>query len=350
MEAVIKKTDLGVPYRPCFIHAIYRWIEQLPGPYWLLSALIVLVTGGLNHLVAWNHNVLKPYEFNWSFALTGFYLAFNLVANDFLFRVAQQSLAESRSILDVSEDEFQQILYEFIHLPAKQSAFYFFAGTVTGFVMGWVLLPTAPEMNYAFPELELTMYTLSMGLIFITLFGIFRALKLISRLLDKEIDVDIYNQSSIYAMSRYSAWLIVTVSIQVSLTFIIIPTFAETTSYFFICFLFFVYILMLAIFWLPLRGINRKMKLKKQEMLKEVNQRIKMAFNILHKKIDNQEYNEIKELREVIESLKSEKAFIESIRTWPWKPRTLTGLLSLVLLPLLGNVLIEVVTKLIFTN
>jgi hypothetical protein len=350
MKAVAKKTDFVMPFKPCLIHNIYQWIEQLPGPYWLLSLLIVVVTGGLNHIVAWNHNVLKPYEFSWPFALTGFYLAFNLVVNDFLFRTAQKSLAESRQILDVSEDEFQQILFEFLHLPAKQSALYFFAGAVTGFSMGWVLLPTAPEMNYAFPELELTMYTLSMGLIFITLFGIFRALKLISRLFDKEIDVDIYNQSSIYAMSRYSAWLIVTVSIQVSLTFIIIPTFAEITSYFFIVFLLFVYCLMLAIFWLPLRGINRKMKLKKQEMLQEVNQRIKTTFRILHTKIDKQDYLEVKELREVIESLKAEKVFIEAIKTWPWKPSTLTGLLSLVLLPLLGNVLLELITKIIFSR
>jgi hypothetical protein len=92
------------------------------------------------------------------------------------------------------------------------------------------------------------------------------------------------------------------------------------------------------------------MKMKKQSMLQEINHRIKTTFELLNTKIDKQEFLEIRDLREVVESLKSEKAYIESIRTWPWKPSTITGLLSVVLLPFVGSLLVEVVTKLLFSK
>ena len=48
------------PFRPSLIHKLFSWVEQLPGPYWLYYLSIIVVTGVLNHIVAWREGILPP--------------------------------------------------------------------------------------------------------------------------------------------------------------------------------------------------------------------------------------------------------------------------------------------------
>jgi hypothetical protein len=74
-EALEHKSPGTEPYRPSRIHQLYRWIDRLPGPYWLVYVGIVLIVGLLNHIVAWKQQVLPLGEISWPFALTAFFLA-----------------------------------------------------------------------------------------------------------------------------------------------------------------------------------------------------------------------------------------------------------------------------------
>jgi hypothetical protein len=347
VEVMEEKSPPIEPYRPSRIHKLYGWIDRLPGPYWLYYFGVILTTGLLNHIVAWNEHVLVPGEINWYFAFTAFFLAYYLFANDFLFRVARDSLVEFRPVLDATQDEYHRLVFEFTHLPARASTVVFISGTSIGLALGLYLLPIAPEMNRAFPELEVPIFSLSLGMVFLASYVVVRAFRLVSRVFDNLRTVDIYDQSSIYAMSRYSAWLVVLAAIPTYLTFVLAPALAEITLYYFLFLVAIVYVLLLAVFWLPLRGVNRRLVLEKRRLLTEVNLRIQTTFDLIHSRIDEQEFKDIVELRETIDSLKIEKEFIESIRTWPWRPGTLTGLLSAVVLPLLVNLLIDIVFKFI---
>ena len=100
------------PYRPNVIHRLFNRVERLPGPYWLYYAGIIVITGALNHIVAWRERVLAPGEISWRFAFTAFYLAYYLFTNDSMFRVARESLVEFRPILDASEEGFDRIVFQ----------------------------------------------------------------------------------------------------------------------------------------------------------------------------------------------------------------------------------------------
>ena len=45
-------------YRPSWIHKFFRWVDRLPGPYWLFYIGIVVITGLFNNIVAWYLHVL----------------------------------------------------------------------------------------------------------------------------------------------------------------------------------------------------------------------------------------------------------------------------------------------------
>jgi len=106
-------------------------------------------------------------------------------------------------------------------------------------------------------------------------------------------------------------------------------------------------IMILLVFWLPLRGANRILVLTKRRLLKDVNLRIRTNFDVLHLKMDNDNYKNIADIREMITGLQAEREDIKSISTWPWQTSTITGLLSAIVLPVLVGFLISIFDKFI---
>jgi len=340
-----EKITFVEPYKPSFIHKIYYWVDRLPGPYWLLSVVFLVVTGLLNNIVAWSAHVLPFGEIDWYYATTGLFFSYYFFANDFLLRSTKSAVSEFLTMLDADENKKRRILFEFANLPAKSTGFLFIVGAVLGLFQGIYLLPTAPEMNRAFPVLEVAMYALPIGVTFITLYLLFRTSRLIVRLFEEKTNFDIFDQTSIYAISRYSAWMIIVIAIPTYLMFILLPSWVEMAGNFSIVLI--GWLIALTIFWLPLQGVNRKLVSEKRRLLKDVNLRIRANFDLLHSKMDNHEYQNISEIREMITTLQLERDSIKSISTWPWQTGTITGLLSTMVLPLLVGLLINIVSKFI---
>lgn len=334
-------------YKPSRIHAFFSWIDRLPGPYWLYYLGIIPIAGLLNHVVAWNENALAFGEVNVFYGLTAFFLAFYLFEIDFLLRITQVTLFEFLPILDVPEAESDRILFEFTHLPARPTAIAFWLGTIIGLGLGIWIFPTALEMNNAFPELELPIFTLSFGVGYIVLYMVIRAFILINSVYGGLKSISFYDLNSLYAMSRYSAWLLIFVVLHAYLLFALNPSLVDITFYYLLFIVIGITVLVLSIFWFPVQRVNRIMVLEKNRLLKDVNLRIETTFILLHARIDEQEFKNIVELREALQSLIIEKDFIDSLRTWPWKPSTLTGLLSIVVFPLLVGLLLEIASKII---
>lgn len=334
-------------YKPSWIHAFISWIDRLPGPYWLYYLGIIPIAGLLNHIVAWNEKLLAFGEVNTYYALTAFFLAFYLFEIDFLLRVTQDTLIEFLPILDVPEGECDRIMFEFTHLPARQTAIAFWLGAIIGLGLGLMIFPTALEMNNAFPELELPIFTISFGVGYIVLYMVIRAFILINRVYAGLKSISFYDLNSLYAMSRYSAWLLIFVVLHAYLLFALNPSLVDFTFYYLLSIVTGITVIVLSIFWFPVRRVNRIMVLEKKRLLKDVNLRIETTFNLLHVRIDQQEFRNIVELRETLQSLMIEKDFIDSLRTWPWKPSTLTGLLSVVVFPLFVGLLLEIASKFI---
>jgi len=339
------------PYKPSQLHTIHHWFDRLPGPYWLYSVILMVLAGFLNHVVAWKKNALSFGEVNVYFALTAFYFCYYLFGTDFLFRAARDSLMEFRPILKVKDDQFDRILFEFTHLPALTTSIVFLLGAAIGVGLALQLLPTAPpEMNTAFPEMEITLYALTIGIAFVVLYMIPRTLRQINLLFERVEKIDIFDQNSIYAISRFSAWLIVIVTLPISLTRILAPGFT-TGANSLVSSLIGFYVVLCAVlfigFWVPLRGINRKLTLEKRRLLVDVNNQIKTMIDRVGSKIKRRVFNNFVDLKDALESLKIEKDIIEALPTAPWRAGTVTGLLTAIFVPFLVGLLINLASSLL---
>jgi hypothetical protein len=342
---VMTESIPSIFYRPSWIHRFFRWVDRLPGPYWLFYIGIMVVTGLLNHIVAWYKHVVPLGEINWYFAFTAFFFAYYLFALDINFRVAKESIVEFITKVNKTEDKNSRVLYEFTHLPARESVILFLIGAVVGIVMALYELPFAEEINHSFLLLEVTVFSFSIGVTFLTIYVLIRSARLIRRLFRSLEKVDIYDLNSIYAISKYSALYIGLVIPPTYLIFVLSPTVVEDIPYFILTLFGIGWILVFLVFWPPLRYVNQKIVSEKKQLLKDVNLRIKNTFELVHSEMDAHNYKDIGKLRDVIDSLKKEKDFIGSISSWPWKTSTLTGLLSAIVIPLLIALLSEILSK-----
>jgi hypothetical protein len=141
--------------------------------------------------------------------------------------------------------------------------------------------------------------------------------------------------------------VVVLTAVAIYLTFTLAPSITAVASYYWVAFNASAGVLALAIFWLPLRAVNRKLVAEKRRLLTDVSLRIKDMFELIHRKIDQHELKEVAELRDALEALKEERVYVESIHTWPWRPATLTAVLTAVVLPLLIGLLVEILKRLI---
>lgn len=341
-----EKSSFVEPYKPSPLHAIYRWTDSLPGPYWLFSILFLVGTGLINVIVGWIANVPKFREEYWSYAFTGFFFAYYFFASDFLLRRAKKTILEFLPKLDVDENKKRLILFEFTHLPARPSIVLYILGAILGLVLAIVTLPEAAEMNPSDPILEITVYGLSMGMIFVTLYLVLRISFLLNRLFREKVNINIFEPASLYAIARFSAWCFIAVAILTYAEYLLIPTFVGIT-WVFLSITLVHWVFALIVFWVPLQGANRHLVSEKKRLLQEVNLRISTNFDLLHSKSDKQDYQNVADIRELIASLQIEQKSIESISTWPWRAGALTGLVTAVVLPLAGSVLIDFVSKFI---
>jgi hypothetical protein len=342
-----KKLPSVQPFRPSEIHSFYRWVDRLPGPYWLYYVGIVVAAGLFDNAVAWRERVLAPGEINAYYGLTAFFIGYYLFVNDILLRVARESLIEFQPLLGIPGSERDRVVFEFTHIPAKGSTVAFVVGAGIGFVLALMQVQTAVEMNNAFPEFEVPIFSLTFGMISFSVYHVGRAFTQIKKIFDNLQTVDIFDQNSIYALSRYCGLVVVLTAVAIFLTFVLAPSLTQLASYYWVAFNASVGVLALAIFWLPLQTVNRKLVWEKRRRLKSVSLRIKDLFEAIHSSMDQHELKDIAELREALDALRAESEYIASIRTWPWRPITLTGVLTAIFLPLLIGLLREILLRLL---
>lgn len=334
-------------FRPSRIHNFFRWIDHLPGPFWLYYLAVVILLGIVNLVVAWYEKAIDPGVINWYYASTALLLGLFAIEIDFMSRFTKDLVDEFLPGLDMPDEEKELIKYHFTYLPSRPTAIIFWVGAIIGLIVGWIFFPSAIEMNQSFPLMELPIFSLTWGVMCITIFFIVRAFALTKKAYQSIEQVNIYDLTSLYAISRYPAWLLLFFIANCSVLFGLNPTLMESMLLFFLIMNALVVILIFSTFWVPMRRINRILISEKRKLLNEVIVRIDATFKILHERVDKQETSRINELRETLQSLMIEKEFIDSLRTWPWKPGTLTGLLSMLLFPLLAGIVIEIISKLI---
>jgi hypothetical protein len=332
---IMKDEVLAMPLKPSWIHRFFAWVYRLPIPAWFFYFLILFTVGAIQHLFVWWKGILEVGQFNVFLALSGIWLVEQLYYFGHLNPpIARQALDRIRPLLDLDDEGFKRLSYEFMMTPASPPLILPLLGFLFGLVFAAAVRPSSPEIHYAFSEFTFLSWGLTHAMTFVSIYAIIRQLGMANRVIKQIIRVEIYNLSSLYGLSRLTASMGVAIIVIAFLTsFILVPQHIESMLHvvFYLSFL----ILGLLVFVLPLVEINRRLREEKNRLLKIVNTHLEDAFKKVRKDFRSNELDQMPSLHVGIEVMLREKTLLESIPTWPWAPSTFRGFLAAIFLPLI---------------
>ena len=332
------------PYPPSFIHAFYAWLDRLPIPAWLFLVLLIPIVGIAQHLVAWRKGALAPGQFNFDLATAGYWLGIFLIGI-YVLKGAPKALDEYRPLLNVTEEEYARLKYKFVTIPKGPGPLLFLIGLLSGALSGFSDMAVAPAVDYAFPQLRIGIWML--GSAGTCLFGyqVIRQLRQIGAFYAMTEGIDLFNLRPLYGFSSYTAALGI-----MFFTSIALSTLDPTAYKSQVVFLFSAAIvpIILLMFYLPLSGVHRHLVSEKERLLQEANSRIASILDRIHSAaFEQQDYEGVAGMRAVYSILKEEEETVQGVRTWPWRPGTLTGLLSALFLPILLALVRDIISKIL---
>jgi flagellar basal body-associated protein FliL len=104
-------------------------------------------------------------------------------------------------------------------------------------------------------------------------------------------------------------------------------------------------ILAIAAFVLPLWFVHRRLVSEKRRRMAEINLRVESTSDRFHHALDKSEMVEAVQLNNVMNGLNIERNVVISLPTWPWRPGTLTGFLTAIVLPIILFIIQRIVVK-----
>jgi hypothetical protein len=336
-----KKGMTDTTFKPSWVDRLTQWIEALPGPSWLAYLILFFLLGFAAHLGFWVSGFQPRGSYDVKIFLNQLWAIEILFFHQVLNRDAKHALKDFRPLLDATDAEFSEIQHEFTNLPARSAIYLTLISIPVGIYFAY--LNEVPFSGEVAPVLVLA-GILNSSLTIIFCYRIIRQLRMVSRLYEKSSIIDLYSLDPVYALSSHTAKTgLIFLFIIYSNVLITVEALQISAGFYLAIFLTF---LSSAAFIVPLMGINHRLVEEKKKILQDIHQRIKMAFHNVERSFDEDSLDEISTLKTAISALESQKAYIEKIPTWPWRPSTLRGFLTAVLLPLGIWALQQVLTRL----
>lgn len=333
-------------YRPHPIHRFYAWLDRSAFPAWLFYLLLLLVPAAIQHLVAWQRGSLMLGEVHFFLAVSSIWLVETLFFLHWMQRNAGGIFDQYRPMLGQDDARIAQERYRFTHIPLGWGNLSFLLGAIMGGILSYSSRQVSPAIHYQLPVLAYALWILPIGFVFMLLYQLVKQLRQVAALYRMMEKLDLYDLTPIYAFARYTSAMAFFLFLMVFVTgFVFDPAsmrsgLIATQTYFWMTF-------SLAVFYLPLRGINRRIVEEKERLLQDVNARIERMFARLHRAEEEQDYENVSGMRNLLSALKEEKEIISAIPTWPWKPGTFTALLSALLLPVVIGLLQNLAARLL---
>jgi hypothetical protein len=332
-EYSIQATE--TPYLPSWIDRFIGWIERLPGPVWLFYLLAGLVLALSINLVFWIDGMLPvglidPY--NTAFALVEFYW---LALYHYLTSVGSRSLRSFRPLLAVQDPEFRRIDFELGSLPRGLGLLSIPLGF--GFAAASIIGDPAPYGNlvpHSILPVAVDMGTT--GFVAATFFCLLirsvRQLLMVRKLHERATNINLLNLKAPHAFSALTARTAIGVILIFVIIYLLDPaSFASAlgvTTYLVTV------ALALAIFVLPVLGMQDKLEEEKGRLLTRTSDLLQIANESLHSKVVNKDFSQVKDMESAIAALIRERELFTKVSTWPFDPRAIRGFGSALLLPI----------------
>ncbi len=336
------------PYAPSWLDAFVGWIDRLPGPAWLALGVIAGLFVAYVALEATlsSRGLFGQQPAYFAYAFIHFY---PLAAYYYLSRGAMTAWDDFRPATSLTDSRAERMRLELSTSPARPAALLAvltaisYAGLLLALPDGFDLVGHQP----AFVGLRVLseVFWLAPVIASVT-YLFFRQLRIVSRLHDSVVHVNLLEPAPLHAMARLTARSAFVMLVFQVVSFAPLPNQSDSVRLALILIAAPFLVLTAATFFLPLRGMHGLLEKERARLLSGVHTRIAATMATLHEVVDSETVGSpeadlsrlaqvrIDALNKALASLLQERDFVRRLSTWPWDTGTLRAVLSAVALPI----------------
>ncbi len=333
--AAIKNESKTYPYPPSWLDRFTEWVERLPGRSWVFYPALGLVLAFAVTVVQWRDGSYPIGTFDAFHVWFGFQTPYFLALMRYLDGAAEAALKNFRPALNLSEAEYAELSYRLTTAPARPMLL----SSLAGVILVVLILSAMPNM---FPLLGFStlspgivisygLAVLALGVAGALVYHTMHQLRLVSHIYATQALVNLFDLIPLYSFSSLTSQTAVGLIIYNYLWFATAPDMLSEPLG--IGFGIFYAIVAAVTFVWPLLGIHRRLVEEKQRLLRECSRRLEATIAELHSRVDAGELHSREQLHDTLAGLEIEWSALTRIPTWPWKPETLRGLITALLLP-----------------
>jgi hypothetical protein len=323
----------NAPYPPSLMNRFTSWVKRQPIPSWLFYVVLLIVWELIAFLLAWAAGDLQWGAVDFQIFFNNFWGVGMLVFHHYIESEISAALRDSKPLLNISSGGFSELEYEFTIMPARQFLALSIIFLATGAFFG------VSQAGFAHLSPPFLLQTLLYGLQGVVVLGFFyrliRLIGMITNLYASPVTINLFDLAPVYELSALGAKAGLLILIFLYLSLVANPgslTDPQASPYRIGTALF--TMVPLAAFFLPLRGINRRLVKEKRTLMSDVSHRLEFVLDQIRHTVESGDLESIGDLETALKAMERDKDLVEKISTWPWRPTTLRVLLSAVFLPM----------------
>ena len=321
-------------YRRSWVDALIARIERVPGPTWLTFSAIAVGGGALGGALLIATNSL-PDALTYRVQVPIFFLlgTGSLALIRHLNVVASARLDQFAPVLAVDAATLEGLRRELTVMPARQ-------GIVVPMI-GLTIISASYQADSAaaeFAKLPVMAQAIggatelaSVALFSMLIYHTVRQLRLVDRIHRMAADVDLFAAAPLHAFSgltaRTGAGLVAA-----SAAMLLYPDASQFVS----TWVAFGALMAsaIAVFILPLRGIQRRLATEKGALIGAADRRLRATLEHLDRQVDGWDLSGADGLNKTLASQILQRDLLAKLPTWPWSTGTLRGFLSVLVVPI----------------
>ena len=344
--AAAPRVDQARPYAPSWVDALMRAMERIPGPTWLAYVGLLVAALATTNFEGWLVGV-APGDLVQSFY--AFFFVFPLAVVHYLSLGARDAWDRFRPATVLDDADAAEIRYRLSVMPARSVAVLLAMGAATN--LAWMAADPVGVAISGRPPLYVALRAITesvlFGMVFVLIYQVVRQLRLVSRLHQSAATVDLLRPGPLHAMSRLTSRAAMGLIVLAVASGAPTPGMPEPSWLAIVVgFSLPILVVALAVFFVPLRGMNRRLVEEKARLLDGISERLQTASAALHRVVDQEAANErdadasrvaqtrIDALNKALASLLQERDFVRHQSTWPWDPTTFRAVASVIALPI----------------
>ncbi len=326
------------PYGPSWVNLLINWIERLPGPTWLAYIAIAAISVVLSLLGPSGLQSNSDPVYLAGQAFWAVFLPLTLWLMGYLADIAGTALDTFRPVLAATDAEVARLRYVLTVAPARPAAALLLFTAITTPIY-YLADPVGSQVVGLSPLGMLFRYVSEVffgSLILVLVLHSFRQLREVGRTHSRATRVDLFRPAPLYAFSILTS----RTAIVIALVFIL-PTFltlgllsTSLGAVFFFLYLGGGIVAAMAVFVLPLRGMQKRIIAEKRRLQGEVGLRVEATIAAIHAAVDRGDMTAAAGMHDALGVLVMERDLVDRLPTLPWRPGTLGALVSAIVLPI----------------